>query len=78
MNNRERVFCAVVKTLYEKYLETKALDFNALVFTQRELESSFNSLHFGKAFKKSLLNTLIPQLILEFSYRICDEGNPLR
>lgn len=56
MNNRERVFCAVVKTLYEKYLETKALDFNALVFTQRELESSFNSLHFGKAFKKSLLN----------------------
>ena len=34
MNNRERVFCAVVKTLYEKYLETKALDFNALVFTQ--------------------------------------------
>ena len=56
MNNRERVFCAVIKTLYEKYLETKVLDFNALVFTQQELEASFNSLHFGKTFKKSLLN----------------------
>ena len=56
MNNRERVFCAIVKTIYEKYLEIKTLDFNALVFTKRELESSFNSLHFGKTFKKSLLN----------------------
>ncbi len=56
MNNRDRVFCAVIKIIYDKYLVAGTLNYNALVFTQDELELSFNSLHFGKRFKKSLLN----------------------
>ncbi len=54
MNNRERVFCSVIKVTYEKYKIYGVFDFNSILFTYSELEKAFNSLHFGKEFRKSL------------------------
>ncbi|WP_027205055.1 hypothetical protein [Butyrivibrio fibrisolvens] len=54
MNNRERVFCSVIKVIYDKYKEYGVFDFNSILFTYSELEEAFNSLHFGKEFRKGL------------------------
>ncbi len=54
MNNRERVFCAAVKTIYDRCRSNGNMDFNSIVFTYAELKESFDSLKFGRVLIKNL------------------------